>query len=302
MIIYFEALILLNLLFNFLILLLVQLITRHHTNKWRLFFGACFATLIVPVTIYHPESFLTSVFGKIIFSILIILCSFKVLNFMQFTKLFFSFYFMTFSLGGGLIALHFLMNESFLVNVHGFLTYETGFGDLINWTFVLFSFPFVWFFTKFRMDRHKDEQIIYDEIYSVSIEMKGKQFKTNGFIDSGNQLIDPLTNTPVVICDEIFLQQFFNVTEWKQLKLAANELDVDSIPATWKNRTLIVPFKGVSGSDHILLTLKPDLFVIYYGHKRIETKNVLIGIQFSNLTNDYKYHCLLHPKIVQTAS
>lgn len=302
MIIYFEAVFLLNILFNFLIILLVQLLTRHVTSRWRLLFGAFIATLIVPATIYYPNSFFTTVSGKIIFSIVIIISSFKIATSKQFIKLFFSFYFISFSLGGGLIAIHFLLNESFFMNSQGILTYETGFGGLINWLFVLLSFPLVWLFTKVRMDRHMVNQIRYNEIYPVSIEMKGKCFKTNGFIDSGNQLVDPITNTPVIICDEIFLQQFFEVKEWNKLKTASEQLNVDLIPMNWKNRTFVVPFKGVTGSDDILLTLKPDLLVIDYDEKKLKTKNVLIGIQFSRLTNDANFHCLLHPKIIKTAA
>lgn len=302
MTIYLDAIFLLNLLFNYLILLLVQLITQHVTNKWRILFGAFIATLIVPLTIYFPHSFFTTIFGKVIFSVLIIFSSFKLLSMKQFLKLLFSFYFISFGIGGGLIAVHFLMNNSFSMTEHGILTYNRGYGDVFSWIFVLIGFPIVWLFTKLRMDRHMVDQIRYNEIYSVKIEINGKSFTTNGFIDSGNQLIDPITRAPVIICDEQFLRQFFQAEEWSSLKKAYDQLDVDLIPMNWRKRVFVVPFKGVEGSQNILFTLRPDLLTVYYDGKELITEKVQIGIQFSQLTEDRRYHCLLHPKIIQTAS
>lgn len=301
MTIYLDAIFLLNLLFNYLILLLVQSLLRQGTSKWRLLFGAFVATLLVPITIYFPNSILTSVVGKVIYSIVIIFSSFKFVSLTQFIKLLLSFYFVSFGIGGGLIAIHFMMNHSFSLTAEGLLTYRTGFGDIVSWLFVLIGFPFVLLFTKFRMDRQLIDDIRYDETYSVLIEMKGQTFTTNGFIDSGNQLVDPITRSPVIICDAHFLQQFFTEIEWEQLKIAYEQFEVDKLPNKWKNRIFIVPFKGVGGSDNILFTIRADSLIITFENKQLKADNVLIGIQFSHLTADRHYQCLLHPKVVQRA-
>lgn len=300
--IYLDAIFILNLLFNFLILLLVQSLVRHETSRRRIFFGAFIATLFVPLTIYFPHTFFTSFIGKIFFSVIIIFCSFTILSFKQFLKLFFSFYFISFGIGGGLIALYYLMNETFVMTEWGILTYNTGFGDVVSWLFVIIAFPIVLVFTKWRMDRHMIDQIRFNEIYDVTIKINDKQFKTNGFIDSGNQLIDPVTRVPVVICDEHFLKQFFNEAEWELLKKAYHSLDVELIPKRWRQRTFVVPFKGVAGSSNILFAIKPDVLTVHYDGKTLMTKRVLIGVQFSQLTDDLQYHCLLHPNIVHTAT
>src|SRR5699024_3897047 len=269
----------LNILFNLLILLLVQLLARDSTSKWRVSFGALIATLLVPISIYFPHSFFTSVIGKFIYSFLIIYCAFQFLSVKHFMKLLLSFYFISFGIGGGLIAVHFMMENSFAVSSHGILTYSTGFGDSISWIFVLVGFPIVWLFTKLRMDRHIVDQIRYDEIHPVIIELNGRRYETNGFIDSGNQLTDPITRAPVVICDETFLKNFFTEDEWDMLGKAHEHLNLDLIPTKWKKSVFIVPFKGVEGSQDILFTLRPDLLIVHYNEKKLVTRKVLIGIQ-----------------------
>lgn len=299
--IYLDAIFILNLLFNYLILLLVQSLLRHETNNWRVIFGSFIATLIVPLTIFFPKSILTTMIGKTFYSLIIILSSFKFVSIKQFLKLLLSFYFISFGIGGGLIAVHFMINNSFELSSSGIVTYRTGLGDMVSWVFVIIGFPIVWLFTKWRMDRHLVDEIRYNEIYTVLIDINGVTFKTNGFIDSGNQLIDPITRTPVIICDESFLKQYFLKEEWKLLKIAYDQLDIDIVPVNWRNRIFIVPFKGVEGSGNILFTIRADSLTIKYNEQKLITNKVLVGVQFSQLTEDCSYHCLLHPKIIQTA-
>src|SRR5699024_96215 len=111
------------------------------------------------------------------------------------------FYFITFSIGGGLIAAHFLLQNPVGISSNGILTMEKGYGDPISWIFIIVGFPIVWWFTKNRLDKHATDKIHYDQLYSVTIRLNGEDHSTKGYLDSGNQLVDPLTKKPVIICD-----------------------------------------------------------------------------------------------------
>src|SRR5699024_1179037 len=187
-------------------------------------------------------------------------------------------------------------------NEAGILTYRTGFGHMINWTFVLIAFPIIFLFTHLRMKAHTINQIRYDAIYDVHIKIDGNKYETSGFIDSGNQLIDPITNTPVIICDHVFFKDVFTKGDWEALRHAYDSLNVDLIPEKWKSKLFVVPFKGVEGSSHFLFTIKLDSIVVYLKEKTLVSENVLIGIQFSSLTEDHRYHCLLNPTLIHTAT
>ncbi|GGA83954.1 sigma-E processing peptidase SpoIIGA [Ornithinibacillus halotolerans] len=302
MTIYLDAVWVLNFLLDFMLLMLTQALCREATSKSRLIFGAFFASLIVPLTLYFPNSYLTTVIGKLIYSILIILITFRFKTVNRMLKQWFIFYFVSFAIGGGLFALHYLLQNPIALSPVGFLSFNTGYGDPISWVFVVIGFPIVFWFTKNRMDKHAIEKIRYNEIYNVNITINNQSYSTTGYIDSGNQLVDPLTKRPVVICDEEFLQQWFTSKEWQSLKQAYNHFNIDDIPTNWVDLIQIVPFQGVEGKSNFLFSIKPDKIEIFYGEQRIISTKILIGIQFAELTKDNRYHCLLHPQIIQLAT
>jgi stage II sporulation protein GA (sporulation sigma-E factor processing peptidase) len=212
------------------------------------------------------------------------------------------FYFTTFAIGGGLIAVHFLLQNPIGLSEGGLLTFNSGYGDPISIIFILVGFPIIWLFTKRRMDKHAVEKIRYDEMCPVSIQINHTTYSTIGYIDSGNQLVDPISKHPVSICDEQFLKQWFSKDEWQGLEKAHRELNFNKIPAVWEKRIRLIPYQGVEGKSNFLLALKPDKLIVYYGQEKIVTRKVLIGIQFARLTKDEAYHCLLQPQIIKIAS
>ncbi|PAV29920.1 sigma-E processing peptidase SpoIIGA [Virgibacillus profundi] len=302
MTIYLDAVWTLNFFLDMMLLMLTQALARDSTRKIRIVFGAFIASLLVPISIYFPDSFATSVVGKFIYSVIIIVCAFGFMNIYRMMKLLLLFYFTTFAIGGGLIAIHFLFQNPIGLSANGLLTFNSGYGDPISWIFLCIGFPLVWIFTKARMDRHAAEKIRYDQQYPVTIQLKNKSYSTTGYIDSGNQLVDPLTKKPVIICDESFLKQWFSENEWKQLKDANDHLDFDNLPRGWEKYIHIVPYQGVQGSGMFLIGIKPDKLVVHYDEQKIVTNKILIGIQFAELTKDQSYHCLLQPQILKLAA
>lgn len=302
MTIYLDAIWLLNFLIDLMLLLLTQALARDSTRKIRIIVGAIVASAIVPISLYFPDSFLTSVIGKLFYSILIILCAFRLQSFYQTVKILLLFYFSTFAIGGGLLALHFLLQNPIGLSSSGVLTFNSGYGDPVSWLFIAIGFPAIWIFTKIRMDRHAAEKIRYDQLCPVTIQIGKKQCSTTGYIDSGNQLLDPLTKKPVIICDEPFLQQWFSEREWQMLKTASDTFSFDVLPKQWEKRVHIVPYQGVEGKRMLMLVIKADKLIMYYNKKKIMTNKILIGVQFSELAKDGSYHCLLHPQIIKLAA
>ncbi|MFD1360255.1 sigma-E processing peptidase SpoIIGA [Lentibacillus salinarum] len=300
--IYLDAVWLLNLFLDMMLLMLTQALAKDSTRKLRVMFGAFIASLLVPLSIYYPESFFTSLIGKLLYSVIIIVCSFRIYAFYQLAKLLLLFYFTTFAIGGGLIAIHFLFQNPVGLSTNGVLTFSSGYGDPISWLFVAIGFPLVWYFTKNRMDKHAAEKIRYDQLCPITIQIEQISYATTAYIDSGNQLSDPLTKKPVIVCDEYFLTQWFSEDEWEMLKAAHDDLDFSRVPNGWEKRLQIVPFQGVEGNRTFMLAIKPDHITIVYSDEAIRTRKVLIGIQFAGLTKDQSYHCLLHPEIIKNAA
>ncbi|MFP7252750.1 sigma-E processing peptidase SpoIIGA [Terribacillus goriensis] len=302
MTIYLDAVWTLNLFLDWLLLLCTQAIARLQVPKLRIFAGAVVASLIVPVTVYFPESLLAHPAGKLLFSMLIIWTAFGFRSVTRFLKLLLLFYFVTFAVGGSLFAIHYMLQTQAAFTSASFLTVSTGYGDHVSWLFVAIMFPIALYFTKSRMDKQRFEQFRYDQLHNVQVSINGIAHKTEGFIDSGNHLSDPLTKRPVVICDQLFLRNWFTEEEWQLLAQANSDLELDLLPKDWPYEFSVVPYQGVNGEGALMLVLKPDSILIEMEQVQIETDRVWIGIQFGNLTADRRYHCLLHPSLVHDAS
>src|SRR5699024_9494887 len=111
MTIYLDAIWLLNFLLDMMLLMLTGALARERTKRKRLFLGAFMAALLVPITLFYPDSFFTGLIGKLVFSLGIILCTFRFRSVYQTVKLLILFYFTTFAIGGGLIGIHYFLNQ-----------------------------------------------------------------------------------------------------------------------------------------------------------------------------------------------
>lgn len=291
-----------NFLIDMIILLFVQSLARDDTKKWRIALGAFVASLIVPISLFFPHLWITKVSGKIAYSVIIVLVSFRFYSIRRLLTQLFLFYFATFTIGGGLIAIHFLLHGAVNVTQGGALTFSGHLGTPVNWLFVTIGFPFMWWFTKVRMDRHAADKIHYEQLCPVTVQLKKKARSTTGYIDSGNQLFDPLSKKAVVVCDEPFLQSWFSDSDWAALKASSNSLDVTKIPDGWRDYIHIVPFQGIEGKNRFMLAIRPDHLIVYHDGKKLITHKVLLGIQFASLAKDQSYHCLLHPQIIKMAT
>ncbi|HEY4600390.1 MAG TPA: sigma-E processing peptidase SpoIIGA [Cerasibacillus sp.] len=297
--IYLDIIWLLNFFLDGMLLMLTQLLAKEAIKKWRILIGAFIASLLVPISIYAPDSFFTSPVGKCLYSFLIIITTFGFHSIHRLIKRLLLFYFVSFSIGGGLIAVYFMMNHAIVITDQGWMTFHSGLGDPISWLFVIIGFPISWYFTKSRMDKHAIEKLRHDQLYSVAITIKNKTYQTIGYLDSGNHLVDPLTKRCVVICDSQFLKQWFTKEDWDHLLHSYSQLNIHDIPEGWESLVHVIPFHGVSGNENILFAIRPTQLTFSNQEKQMTTNHVLIGIQFGKLSKDGKYHCLLHPYLMK---
>lgn len=303
MTIYLDIILFFNFAFNLLILMFTKYLAKAAVSKQRLLLGSIIATALVPIVLYFPGSIFNSMVGKSVYAVLIILATFGFTGIPKLMHNIGLFYFISFSIGGGLFGVHYLLEGSSDAQWNKMLFYvDNVYGEQMSLVVIMAGFPLLLFFTKSRMDRHVKEKIKYDQLYKVTIEINHQAYDTTGYIDSGNHLTDPLTNRPVVICDEPFLQQFFSESDWSIIRKNINENGLENFPEVLKKRLFIVPYQGVDGSTRYLYTLKPDTITIYYEDEIISTSSVLIGIQLAHLTADQRYHCLLHPQLIHFGS
>ncbi len=96
------------------------------------------------------------------------------------------------------MGVHFLFQDRLVLN-QMVDTKSPQFGDPISWIFVLIGFPLLSYFSKARVDDLRMKNITFDQLVDVEIILNEQTLSMKGLIDSGNQLVDPLTKTPVMI-------------------------------------------------------------------------------------------------------
>ena len=281
------------------VLLLTRYVMRLNTSNWKIVFGATIASCFLFLQVYLSSQLLLSLFMKVILSIIIIIITFGYKGGGSFFKTWTAFYFISFALGGGILGVHYLLNDGLSYTNHKvMLTAKNMYGDDVHIAFILICFPLIWLFIKRRMDDHVRIKIKYDQIYDVILAINGQSIRTKGYLDSGNHLIDPITRRPVVLCDTSFLKTFFPQDEWIQFIDCLRKHQLDEPPHLLKQKVFIVPFQGVGGKTSYLYCLKPESLTIFYQGKVLETNHVLVGIQLESLTENNAYHCLLHPQLI----
>ncbi|HZG61176.1 MAG TPA: sigma-E processing peptidase SpoIIGA [Anoxybacillus sp.] len=300
--IYLDVIWFLNVCFDSLLLWLTAIMLKRQIILWRIVLGALIGSLLVLFMFTPFSSYASHPFIKLLFSFFIIIASFGFKRFRYFIENLLTFYFATFMIGGGMIALHNLLQNDFSATAGAIITSSTGAGDPVSWLFVLLGFPTLWFFSRKRIDGIREKKLRFDSIIDVFITLDGVNIALKGLIDSGNQLYDPITKTPVMIVDMNELKQILPQSIFENFTLAhvfhsTNEKDMEK----WHHRLRIIPYRAVGREQQFLLALKPDKILIRYENQWLEVTRGLIGLNESNLSADGEYQCIVHPKMVQTA-
>ncbi len=298
-IIYLDIVLAISTYCHWIILQLTDQLVRLNTKWYRILIGSLVASSIIPLTLFYPHSFFSSWISIFILSIVTILSTFGIRHIRSIGKIVFTFYFATFIIGGGLLALYFVgyFTQHYVNGIASVNIYN----EKVNGLFVVIGAPFMLFFIRYLMKKFARDQLDYDRIYRVKVNFNGQGHETNGFIDSGNQLMDPISGRPVAVCDEAFIKKFFSNKDWTQIKTALTKNNLDLLPNNVRASLYVIPFHTVDGKSQVIYTLKPQAMSIYYQGKQLNIKRVLIGINWTYLKADQRYECLIHPEMVHTS-
>ncbi|WP_416151830.1 sigma-E processing peptidase SpoIIGA [Salipaludibacillus sp. HK11] len=297
MTIYLDIIWLLNFCVDLLLLMLTSFVLKKRTTKLRFFLGALFASMYIVFLFYPQVAFMTHPIMKGIYSVFILLITFRFQQFRSFVQALLMFYFVNFAVGGGLIGLHFFLqvDHSFIQGT--FATRGNQFGSPISWLFVIVGFPFMFFYAKKRFDSVEAVTIRYEETMDVSIQIDDQVYDLKGFVDSGNQLTDPFSKKPVMIIDMTKVSNEFP----KELFLLsmAKPNDFQQIPEKFAGKISLVPYRTIGSNQQFIWTVRPDKVTVYEGENAFDCSKTLVGLSNKSLGENGEYDCLLHPTMMQ---
>ena len=254
--VYVDLLFLLNIFFDFLLLLSVSLILKRHIKIYRIIFGSLLGGLSILFLFFNITT-TTLFFLKILIAVLMILTTFGFKDIKYFIKNISYLYLVSIVLGGAL----YLLNIEFSYKNNGLIFYHNGIS--INVIIILLITPILLYLYIKEM---KDYKLNYSKYYKIEIYLKNnKTITLNSFLDTGNNLIDPYKKRPVILVNYDIIKKY--ITNEKEL---------------------LVPYNNIN-SNGLLRCIKPKKIII----NKKEFTNILIGLSFNKIYID-GIECILN--------
>ncbi len=188
--IYLDLILFLNFAFDFILLLSVSLILRRKVTLNRLLIGSFVGSLTILALFININSFWLFMI-KVLFSVLMVLVTFKYESLMYTLKNILFLYTSSILLGGFL----YFLNIQFSYKNDGLVFYYNGLS--INYiVLILFGPAIIYLYVKQGLNLKNN----YSNYYPITLYLEdNKTLKLTGYFDTGNKLIDPYLNRPVLL-------------------------------------------------------------------------------------------------------
>ncbi len=282
--VYADVLVALNILITYIILVASRVACRMATNRWGVAIASISGGLSSLIIFYERMPVIGSVFYKIVVASIITSVAFLPGSFRAFIKVFLSFFGISFLFGGVMYAVEITFKPKNILYFNGTVYFDMSITYLVGSILLIYGvFLLVNFFLLRRMSKR--------EIYSVKITFRNVSTRVNGFVDSGNNLKDGLSNRPVIIAEMSAVAPLFSYEEIKYFKSG----DYLAIPESLKTKVHLVPCKTVSG-DSVLPAVIPQKVEYKTKNKRAVTDFVSVVICDKKLSSG-EYNALLYSEI-----
>ncbi len=190
--IYLDVIFLLNFCFDFILLLSVSIILKRNISFKRILLGSFIGGISI-FSMFLRINSLTLFFIKCLISLLMVLVTFSFKN-IKYTLRNLGYLYMNSLILGGFL---YFLNTEFSYKHEGLVFYYDGLS--INFIFLIIFSPIIIYIYVRQVKQLKENYELY---HKVNIYYKDKIYKVNGYLDTGNKLIDPLTKKPVIVLRE----------------------------------------------------------------------------------------------------
>jgi len=238
--VYIDYIFLINLVFDFIILVGINLVLKRNAKIYRIIFGSIIGAFSIFILFFSmPNIIFTSL--KIIFGLIMVIITFSYKNIKYTLNNFLYLMIISFVLGGFLYMLNIEVGYEHVGMV--FIKNNDGLNMLI---LILFAILIMIVYTKSnkKLKRHLSSN------YKVVIYIKDKTYELNGFLDSGNNLCDPYLNRPISIIN------------------SSINIDFSSC------KFIYVPYKALNKTGMLKCYIVDKIFIENIGYKY----NYLIGV------------------------
>lgn len=276
-VIYIDVLFLLNLVVDYILLLICARITGEIISRPKLILGALFGAGYAAVLFLPGCSWLSHPACKLCSAAAMILIGYGTSR--RFLRLLFVFFGVSAALGGVILAFQ-------LVGAGG-LTLENGViytGSDVRILLVTVILAYLIFSTVFeRTARHGGKA---QDLSTVYINIEGKCLRLTVLTDTGNTLTDPMNNQPVIVAEAGTMQ-----------KILSEKIDAADPVGTMERmrdermikRFRLLPYRAVGVENGMLLAVRTDSVVI----RKREWKGLLVALSPTPVSDGGRYQALI---------
>lgn len=295
-VVYIDVLFAVNLILNYFILLAESNILHRRDRRWRLFSGACLGAVYSLFIFYPQMKFLYTALIKIVFSVSIVLVSFRFSTVKNLLRLVVVFYIINALFGGILFALWYFIAPAGMVMRNG-----VAYFDISPITLILAGGACYVVITLFSSLLHRNSAVA--EVLKTEIRVGRKSVQTEALLDTGNDLYDGISGLPVVIAEygaverliPFPLRDFFKGDGFEGTALPK----FDAAGPEWAGRLRVVPFDSLGRSGGLLPAFKPDGLTAQVEGRAVKTENVLVAVSRKKLSHDGTFHLIFNPHILK---
>lgn len=280
--VYIDILILENIFMNFFLLYLLSKISKNPTNNIKIFIASFIGSMYIIVVFIPSLHIFYSLIFKVIVSVLMVYIAFIPKDIKKLLRLILIFYTEAFILGGGIIGFFYLVYGDINSIDSVFLLSK------ISTKFIIISSFIAILFIKIGFD-------IFESYYSekqcevnLEIYLNGKSCNIKGFIDTGNQLRDPLDGSKVIVSNINALSNLINIKDNNINSLKEN--------TSFKIRT--IPYKAIGTENGVLIGFKSDIVIAKNKNKTKINKNITIALNNKSFLGDSSYDAIVYPEIL----
>lgn len=293
---YLDLDLMINGIMDLFLLVLTARLLNVSTRSYRLISGMFLGGFPVFLSVYWPASFLLTL-SKLLTPLAMVWISFAHVGIRVYFKRLTLFWILSASLGGGVYALW------------GWAEFDGSASStfsLDTWNFWILPLGVLvwWGGQKLWLRWISNTMQLKPVLYEVLIDFgaESKPFKVRAMLDTGNQLRDPLTGTPVLLVEEEIAATALPKDLYSILQAPWRELE-DPWPWLWKEDSslmktfVFIPYQAV-GHKSWLLGIRPQHVFFNSSNESQEIKATLALVQH-RLSSDGAYQALLHPEHVQ---
>ena len=323
MTVYLDIVLIENLCMNYIILFATGFILKTKLHHVRMIFSALVGAIYAILAYMQIFEVYSNMLVKIVLSICMVYIAFFPKNMKAQIKYLVMFYLVSFVFGGCAFALLYFVKpeEIFMVNGVYVGTYP------IKTSLLGVVVGFVTMYVAFRVIKNRigKKNIIYDieicvneqanldniidksyggnsawrfetmEESQNSMEKKVKTVRIKAMLDTGNQLKEPITGTPVIIAEKESLKGLLpdNILDNVEEYLTYGKCNKSDMAVCYKERFRVVPFQSIGKQNGMLLGFRVDEVKVFTDIDAIINKDVIVCLYNKNLTKTNAYSALI---------